>query len=95
MKPIDDTTSPDLVQSEQPQPHESSTYGQWMIVERRQRRGPQKHIDTHVNNLNTPFVVPHFIPLAGDDIGEQSDNGDVPTLIKDASLASKGKGPTL
>ncbi|KAK8709217.1 hypothetical protein V6N13_060242 [Hibiscus sabdariffa] len=83
--PTEDMTESDFVQPVHPQLHESSTYGPWMIVERRQRRGPKKQTDVPAKNLISPSVGSRFNILADNVIEEQTDKGDDSTTPKDVS----------
>ncbi|KAK8648607.1 hypothetical protein V6N13_129356 [Hibiscus sabdariffa] len=53
------------------QPSEVDAFGPWMIVERRQRRGPKKSTVTDINSTSVPQVRSRFSPLFDEGSGFQ------------------------
>ncbi|KAK8655983.1 hypothetical protein V6N13_108545 [Hibiscus sabdariffa] len=84
---------PEPAQSVQSIPHESSPFGPWMGVERRQRRAIKKQTDSRVDTLNSPIVASRFNPIFEDDVRDQAAFGDVTAPPQTTPLISKGKKP--
>ncbi|KAK8484622.1 hypothetical protein V6N11_068254 [Hibiscus sabdariffa] len=61
---MDSTDLPVTPQPEQPKPSESEPFGPWMVVERKQRRGPRKHMDAKVTPPKPTVVASRFSSLS-------------------------------
>ncbi|KAK8605087.1 hypothetical protein V6N13_082544 [Hibiscus sabdariffa] len=78
-------------QPEQPKPYESSSFGSWMVVERKQRRGPKKQVDVAVNSSIPHVVTSRFSPISEDVAIEQPAPTDLFTRSLDTHAAAEGK----
>ncbi|KAK8669060.1 hypothetical protein V6N13_106501 [Hibiscus sabdariffa] len=85
------TDPPVAPQLEQPKPYGLSSFGPWMVFERKQRRGPKKQVDVAVNSSVPPVVASRFSPIFEEAATEQLTLADIFTRSPDTHAAAKGK----
>ncbi|KAL4324934.1 hypothetical protein GQ457_11G026940 [Hibiscus cannabinus] len=88
---MESTDLPEPPQPEHPKPSESEPFGPWMVVERKQRRGPRKHMDAELPPSKPAVVASRFSPISEVVTSDIAAQASVFGTSQDPHAISKGK----
>ncbi|KAK8660940.1 hypothetical protein V6N13_051846 [Hibiscus sabdariffa] len=88
---MESTDLPEPTQPVHPKPSESEPFGPWMVVERKQRRGPRKHMDAELPPSKPAVVASRFSPVSEVVTSDFAAQAGVFGTSQDPHASPKGK----